>query len=804
MRIVPAANSQLDRPRLVAVLLMPVVSWLSLRANADDTADTGEQIYRERCASCHGESGEGVKGKGKHRRPLAGDKSVADLARYIGESMPDDDPETCTGEDAAKVARYIHDAFYSPIARARIDLSRLTVRQYRSAAADLVGSFRAPALPTLPTLPTGRHGLRAEYFNSRQPERGRVLERIDPEVRFDFGRVSPAPGKLDAEGFTVRWSGSVLAPETGRYEFVVRTDHAARLWLNDPDRPLIDVWVKSGDDTDHRASIFLVGGRAYPLKLEFTSRTQGVRKKSQGKAKRVAAFIELHWGLPHRLADVIPTQHLSPEQTPEVFVVDTPFPPDDRSDGYERGTSVSKAWDDATTAAAIAAARYVGDHLEELAGTRGTRGGGELDRKLRDFCRRLVERAFRRPLTDDERPLYIDRQFATAPDLETAVKRVVLLALKSPRFLYLPAGGDGADAYDVASRLSFALWDSLPDRQLLEAAAAGRLSSRDELGRQAERMVQDPRTRTKVRRFLHYWLGIEHAVELAKDGDRFPEFSEALASDLRTSLDLFLEEVIWSESSDFRRLLVSRDLYVNGRLAGTYGFDLPLDAPFQKVSALRPQRVGVLSHPYLMASLAYRDSSSPIHRGVFLARGLLGRALRPPPEAFAPLAPDLHPDLTTRERIALQTRPKSCQGCHGMINSLGFALEQFDAIGRYREEEKGKPIDASGAYQLLSGDTRTFDGARELAEFLADSKQVHLAFVTQLFHHLVAQPIVAYGTRVPAELRRAFSRNDFNVQKLVAEIATTAALGGPGRAGSTLDPGDPAGYNDRRQRRIRL
>ena len=124
-----------------------------------------------------------------------------------------------------------------------------------------------------------------------------------------------------------------------------------------------------------------------------------------------------------------------------------------------------------------------------------------------------------------------------------------------------------------------------------------------------------------------------------------------------------------------------------------------------------------------MASFAYTATSSPIHRGVFIARSVLGRVLRPPPEAVAPLAPDLHPDLTTRQRVALQTQPESCQSCHGMINPLGFTLEHFDALGRYRKEEKGKPIDATGSYETRSGEPVKFSGVRDLAAFLAASER---------------------------------------------------------------------------------
>src|SRR5262249_47038177 len=151
--------------------------------------------------------------------------------------------------------------------------------------------------------------------------------------------------------------------------------------------------------------------------------------------------------------------------------------------------------------------------------------------------------------------------------------------------------------------------------------------------------------------------------------------------------------------------------------------------------------------PYLMATFAYTEASSPIHRGVFLARSVLGLGLRPPPEAFTPLPEDLHPDLTTRERITLQTKPQACQSCHGVINPLGFTLENFDAVGRYRDQEKGRPINATGGYQTRTGEVLKFAGPRDLARFLASSEEVHEAFVEQMFHHLVRQPVRAYGPR---------------------------------------------------------
>jgi hypothetical protein len=769
-----------------------------------DEDRVGEKIYRQKCASCHGISGEGD--DEEYPRQLAGDKSVPQLVRLISKTMPSDAPGTCTGPDAEKVAAYIYDAFYSKAARERnkpprIELSRLTVSQYRNAVSDLVGSFRGDAQWG------DQRGLEGEYFKSKRFRGGdRVIARIDPEVRFDFKTSSPAPAtfdpkefasrpratllgpralalanipvkpaRIDPKEFAIRWQGSVLAPETGEYEFIVRTENSAELWVNDTKRALIDASVKSGSDTEHRGTIRLLGGRAYPIRLVYSKAKQGVEdsKEDKAKAKILPGSVSLEWKMPHRPAEVIPSRNLSPTKFPELFVLETPFPPDDRSIGYERGTSVSKAWDQASTDAAIEVTGYVATHLPELAGARDD--APDRAAKLREFALRFAERAFRRPL-DEEQKRLVDRQFAETKDPEIALKRVVLLTLKSPRFLYREVGTGKPDAFDVASRLSFGLWDSLPDRTLLDAAASGRLAARDRVSAQAERMVGDLRSRAKVREFLLQWLKVDQSPDIAKDPKEFSGFEPAVISDLRTSLELSLEDVVWGESSDFRGLLLGEDVYLNGRLAGFYGIKIPPDAPFQKLKLDPGARAGVLTHPYLLACFAYTNSSSPIHRGVFIARSVLGRSLRPPPEAVAPLAPDLHAGLNTRERVALQTSPAACVTCHGMINPLGFGLEQFDAVGRLRSMEKSKPIDASGTFEARSGELVKFDGARELAGVLATSDETHNAFVEQLFHHLVKQPVRAYGLRALPDLKRSFVERKFHVRRLLVDIMATSAL----------------------------
>ncbi|MDY3562629.1 DUF1592 domain-containing protein [Gemmata sp. JC673] len=760
-------------------LALLALAALSPAALAQEKKEkSGEVIYRQMCAKCHGAKGEGAKA---YPVPLTGDKSLTQLAKVIDDTMPEGSPDLLDAAESRRVAEYMYDAFYSPTAQAklnppRVELSRLTVKQYRNSIADTLAGFR-PAAPK----PDERQGLRGEYFNARNFQNNkRQIDRLDPEVNFDFGKGPPKADaelkeKFDAHTFCIRWDGSVWAPETGVYEFVVKTDHALRLWVNDNKKPAIDAWVKSGTDTEFKTSVYLLAGRAYPIRLEFSKAKQGVDdSKTNPNPPVKPAFVSLNWKRPNRTIEPIAARYLTPQKFPEAAVIESPFPPDDRSLGWERGATISKEWEAATTEGAIETAAYVLAKLPELSGAQPN--APDRAAKLKAFCRTFAERAFRRPLSEPEKVLFVDRQFdASGADLELAVKRVVLVVLKSPRFLYPDADGT-SQPYATASRLAFSLWDAPPDKELLDAAAKNKLGTSAELRAQAERMLNDPRAKAKMREFLLTWLKLDQVKELPKDAKRFPGFDHDLASDLRTSLELSLDDLLSSPNADFRQLLLADELYLNGRLAKFYGANVPADSGFKKVKHETDKRAGVLTHPYVLAALAYASETSPIHRGVFVGRGLLGIAIRPPMEAFTPLAPDLHPNLTTRERVLKQTSPMACAGCHTVMNPLGFSLEQFDAVGKFREKDNNKPVDASGLYETRAGSTAKFTGAKELAKFVAGSEEAHYAFAQQAFHYFVKQPVRAYGLAKPEELRKMFAANGLNVRKLIVEIAVIGAM----------------------------
>ncbi|QEG37985.1 DUF1592 domain-containing protein [Bythopirellula goksoeyrii] len=737
----------------------------------------GAHLFTANCVRCHGEAGSGTE---DYPDPLRGDLSVAQLAELIRLTMPEDDPETLSVEEARSIAEYAHREFYSPVAQSRnklpeIDLARLTVKQHRRVLADLVGGF-AKAVQW-----QGGEGLKGEYYLGRQgsetkPRGELALTRVDQTVEFDFTGSPPVEGGKDKGHYSVLWSGSIYAAATGWYRFDVRTERSARLWVNDNSDPIIDAWIQSGEGSNSEAKVFLIGGRSYPVRVQFSVSNQGVQDKKFDREEFLtkAASIRLLWEPPHGTLQTIPKRFLSPQAVPESFVCTTPFPPDDRSYGWERGTTISQAWEEATTGAAIEAANYLDAHLAQLT----KRGNVSTRETLEGFATKLAESAFRQPLTPELKQKYVTQHFQEIDDPQLALRRAELMILMSPRFLYREVDAEPS-AYDVASRLAFTLWDSQPDKKLLAAADKGKLATEEQVRKQAVRMLGDMRARSKLQDFLLTWLDVDSQVDLTKNPERFPEFDAETIADLRTSLEVFLDEVVWSEESDYRRLFLADEVFLNKRLARFYGeSELNDSEEFSKSKIDGGRRAGVLTHPYVLARFAHPEDTSPILRGVFLVRRVLGQALKPPPEAVPPLAARLHPELTTRERVTLQTKPASCMTCHHLINPLGFTLERFDAVGRYRDHEDDKVIDDVGVYQAREGEAVTLAGARDLAEFLASSEEVHEAFVEQLFHYLVQQSIQAYGPEMQQRLTRSFVKQDYNIQKLVIEIAVASSMRG--------------------------
>jgi hypothetical protein len=717
---------------------------------------------------CHGPVGQGVAGKADE--PLVGEKSIASLAKYIAREMPENDPGTLSLADATASAEYIHKAFYSAEARARnhpprIELAHLTVRQYRESIADLLGSLRNATSATESGGLAGVYRERPER-DPKKPDQNRpevtFKQQVDPVIDFDFKDKPPEKGTYAAQ-FSINWSGSVLVPDTGEYEFRITSPNGVRLYVNMPEggsekNALIDLWVSSAMTRTASAPIFLLGGRSYPLKIEFF------------KFKDKTAALKLEWRPPGGAWSVVPRANLAPKFSSPVSVISVPLPPDDGSIGYERGASVSREWTEAVAKGALQVSAMIGPNLFGLAGTKAD--APDRGEKLKAFSFRFAQMAYRRPLTDEQKADLSKIYEAAAP--EVAAKRAFIFTLSNPAFLYPGIGPQ--DDYAVASRLALTLWDSVPDVVLLKAAAAGQLKTEAQVRQHAQRMMKDPRAKAKLRDFLHHWLHVEEGAEVAKDQKEYPGFDQGVVMDLRTSLDLFAESIVWSEQSDYRQLLLSDTILMNDRLAKFYGQKVEAGDGFQPVKMDADQRAGVLTHPFVLATFSYTKSSSPIHRGVFVTRNILGRMLKPPPMAIAFMDDKFDPSLTMREKVAELTSKPACMSCHVTINPLGFSFERFDAVGRVRATDNKKPVNPVSDYATSDGSVIKLTGARDVAIHAAESLAGQTGFVRNLFQELVKQPPAAYSPELLGQLTEKFRADKFHVRNLAVEVAVVAAL----------------------------
>lgn len=766
----------------------------------------GESIWMKSCAECHGTKAEGV--EDIYEEALVGDDTVGQLAEVISATMPEGEPEICVAEDANAVALWLHQNYYSEAARIRnrpprIVLTHLTANQLRQSYADLYAHFAGSMWRD------SNHGVNAEYFDgSRWKKENLKFERVDPVINFDWKKDSPGEG-IKPEDFYVHWRSGLKVDESGRYELVLRSTASCKMDFGRFGRELIDNHVQSGDKTEFRRSVYLLAGRVYPIDINLYQRK---RKTEQPPVK-----VSLSWVPPHGTEQIIPNRNLIATSPPATFALQTKLPPDDRTYGYDRGLAVDRQWDESTTSAAVEFANVVNAELWPDYDRKHKKDPNEDRARLRNFMLKMAAVAFRGPLSDQEKAFYVHEQINQTADDSEAIKRCLLTMLKAPRFLYPSLDSDRSDSQKAANRLTLTLFDSLPaEQQLLKRIEKGQISNEDQIRQVAYQLVDNFRCEGKTREMLFEWMNLGHLTDISKNSERFPEFDRQHVSDLKTSLSVFLDETAMKDGGDFRKLFQADWTYSNGRLANFYGADWAPDpaapdtaAPttektksdkdsaaltdkeksaagldyiglipheeFQKTKPGQGEKLGVLNHPYLMSGLAYSDSTSPVHRGVFLIRFMLGRTLRPPNAAFSPLSPDLHPDLTTRQRVELQTSPESCQVCHHKINGLGFTLENFDTVGRFRKKDGDKAVNSLGYYTDRNGNDVEFAGAAQLANYLATSEDAHRAFVNRAFQHFVKQPVAAFGPDKLDLLTEKFKASNYNIRQLIVEIAVIAA-----------------------------
>ncbi|MFP6685090.1 MAG: DUF1592 domain-containing protein [Polyangiaceae bacterium] len=359
---------------------------------------------------------------------------------------------------------------------------------------------------------------------------------------------------------------------------------------------------------------------------------------------------------------------------------------------------------------------------------------------LANFIQGFGGRAFRRPPTVDEQKLLTDMfEAARGKDLsfEDAMLVVFEMMLQSPALLYLHevGGANTTDSlrlltdHEVASRLSYFLWETMPDDDLFGAAAAGKLGSEDGLREEVQRMLGDPRAEATVQRFFAAWLQLEgghlhDALEITiKDKELFPNF-EGVPQAMRRETEALIHRAFFEEDENsFATLLTSRDAYVNGALSELYGVDGPKDdESFEWVTLDGKERAGLLTRAAFLTVYASSKVQSPIKRGAWIYREALGGALGDPPANVNDNPPLGGEALTIREDVEARTKGAECSGCHTLINPLGFTFGHYDAIGRFQTEEigSGETITAEAEVQSTGFDGVVAD-AVGLSTELADS-----------------------------------------------------------------------------------
>ncbi|HEX6992721.1 MAG TPA: DUF1592 domain-containing protein [Gammaproteobacteria bacterium] len=397
----------------------------------------------------------------------------------------------------------------------------------------------------------------------------------------------------------------------------------------------------------------------------------------------------------------------------------------------------------------------------------------------------LARRAFRRPVgaADLELPLrFYDAARERGGGFEDGIRSGLMMILASPDFLFVtePAPADAApgtvyalDDYALASRLSFFLWSSLPDDELLELAEQGRLQEDGVLAAQVRRMLADPKARSLVTNFAFQWLGVRGVADIDPDPVVFPEFDYNLGSSFERELELFVAS-IFLEDRSVLDLLRADHTFVNERLALHYGIGDVQGDQFRRVTLRDPNRFGLLGKGGILMATSYPNRTAPVLRGAWILERLIGTPPSPPPpnvEAF-PETQEGEQPKTVRERLEAHRENPACNGCHGVMDPLGFALENFDAIGKWRTRDRdaGEPIDASG--RLADG--TVVDGPGELRDALLARPESFVQTLTEkLMIFALGRGLEYYDMPTVRRIVREAAAEDYRFSALLTGIVTS-------------------------------
>jgi hypothetical protein len=392
----------------------------------------------------------------------------------------------------------------------------------------------------------------------------------------------------------------------------------------------------------------------------------------------------------------------------------------------------------------------------------------------------LGRRAFRRTVTDaDLKPLLaFYRNGRQERDFDYGIEKALRALLVSPDFLFRiehdPAPSATAKVYrlndfELASRLSFFLWSSIPDDALLDLAEKGNLKDPAVLEQQVRRMLDDPRSDSLVGNFAGQWLYLRALEQVKPDADAFPEFDESLRQSFQRETELFFQNVL-REDRSVVELLDANYTFLNQRLAEHYGIPKVYGSHFRKVALTDPNRGGLLGQGSILTVTSYPNRTSVVQRGKWILENLLGAPPPPPPPDIPELKPhaqDGRP-LTMREQLEQHRANPVCSSCHSRMDPIGFALENYDGVGKWRSQDAGSAIDASGK---LPGGVK-FEGPSGLKKLLlSDYREDFVTTVTErLLTYALGRGLEYYDQPAVRAITRDAARDNYRMSALVTAV----------------------------------
>jgi len=396
----------------------------------------------------------------------------------------------------------------------------------------------------------------------------------------------------------------------------------------------------------------------------------------------------------------------------------------------------------------------------------------------REIIGNFARRAYRRPLSEDELFRLVklfDLASSEGENFAASVKLALKAVLVSPHFLFRgelqsspddPSSIQPIGEYALASRLSYFLWSTMPDDELLAEAEHGIL--RRNLEKQVKRMLADSKAHALVDNFAGQWLQTRNLAQVAPDKKLFPDFDENLRSAMQTETAMFFEGIM-KEDRSVLEFVDANYTFVNEQLAKHYGISGVKGEEFQRVSLKGTQHGGVLSQAAILTLTSNPTRTSPVKRGKWVLENILGTPPPPPP----PNVPELkeHAELTgtLRERMEQHRADPICAGCHARMDPIGFSLENYDAIGRWRDKDADFEIDPSG--QLLSGES--FAGPAELKAILLKHKRDEFlrCLSSKMLTYALGRGLERYDKCALDEIVRGLSKNKYRFSSLVMEVA---------------------------------